>query len=71
MRDETGCVQSGNLILSDMAWSSLLGRSVEEIIATQDPQQLESLDHRIRESRVTMVFAWSLERGRIAVWKIM
>ncbi|KAI5796361.1 hypothetical protein DFH27DRAFT_113783 [Peziza echinospora] len=71
VRDETGCIQSGYLILSDMAWSSLLGRSVEEIIATQDPQQLESLDHRIRESRVTMIFAWSLERGRIAVWKIM
>ncbi|KAL5119977.1 hypothetical protein ACEQ8H_002075 [Pleosporales sp. CAS-2024a] len=67
--DETGHLSCGNLILSDTAWEQLLGRSPQQLVAT-NVHVLRYLEQRLLFLRVTMGFALSLddEPGRLAVW---
>ncbi|KAF1829693.1 hypothetical protein BDW02DRAFT_509332 [Decorospora gaudefroyi] len=69
MVDETGQISSGKLILSDMAWSQLLGRSAEQLVGTS-PHVLRYLEQRMLLLRITMGFAlgWEDEVGRLAIW---
>ena len=69
--DETGQISSGKLILSDAAWEQLLGRTVEQLVAT-GLDVLRYLEQRLLLLRVTMGFAMDLEDGvgRLAVWGV-
>ncbi|KAJ4362303.1 hypothetical protein N0V83_010396 [Neocucurbitaria cava] len=67
--DETGQISSGKLIFSNDAWEQLLGRTAEQLLATE-VDKLRYLEQRLLFLRVTMGFALSLEDGigRLAVW---
>ncbi|KAF2126619.1 hypothetical protein P153DRAFT_407812 [Dothidotthia symphoricarpi CBS 119687] len=67
--DETGQIASGKLILSDQAWTQLLGRTPEQLVATS-VDVLRYLEQRLLLLRVTMGFAVKLEDevGRLGVW---
>ncbi|KAF2825825.1 hypothetical protein CC86DRAFT_467442 [Ophiobolus disseminans] len=67
--DETGQISSGKLVLSDKAWEQLLGRTAEQLVAT-DIDTLRYLEQRLLLLRVTMGFVWCAEgeMGRLAVW---
>jgi hypothetical protein len=69
--DETGQISSGKLILSDTAWTQLLGRSAEQLVFTS-LDILRYLEQRLLFLRVTMGFAMSLEDeiGRLAIWYV-
>jgi len=67
--DETGQISSGKLILSDAAWTQLLGRSPEQLVDTR-LEVLRYLEQRLLFLRISMGFALKLEDeiGRLAVW---
>ncbi|OWY52761.1 hypothetical protein AALT_g3126 [Alternaria alternata] len=67
--DETGQISSGKLILSDAAWSQLLGRTSEQLLHTPI-DVLRYLEERVLFLRITMGFALNLEDeiGRLAIW---
>ncbi|KAI4932948.1 hypothetical protein J4E85_003351 [Alternaria conjuncta] len=67
--DETGQISSGKLILSDAAWTQLLGRSPEQLVDTR-LDVLRYLEQRLLFLRISMGFALRLEDeiGRLAVW---
>ncbi|CAN9287576.1 unnamed protein product [Alternaria sp. RS040] len=69
--DETGQISSGKLILSDAAWSQLLGRTSEQLLHTPI-DVLRYLEERVLFLRITMGFALNLEDeiGRLAIWCI-
>lgn len=68
--DETGCINGGNLFVSDKAWRSLFGRPVEELLNT-DFDSLQEIEHRMLFTRITILFGWSSEIGKLAIWDIM
>ncbi|KAL1797728.1 hypothetical protein ACET3X_004334 [Alternaria dauci] len=70
--DETGQISSGKLILSDEAWSQLLGRTSMQLIDTHI-NVLKYLEQRILFLRITLGFALNLEDeiGRLAICKEM
>ncbi|KAI4651985.1 hypothetical protein J4E93_002182 [Alternaria ventricosa] len=67
--DETGQISSGKLVLSDAAWTQLLGRSPEQLVDTR-LDVLRYLEQRLLFLRISMGFALKLEDeiGRLAVW---
>ncbi|KAG9191038.1 hypothetical protein G6011_09126 [Alternaria panax] len=67
--DETGLISSGKLILSNAAWSQLLGRTPEQLMDTAI-DVLRYLEQRLLFLRITMGFALNLEDeiGRLAIW---
>ncbi|KAI4617561.1 uncharacterized protein J4E87_008197 [Alternaria ethzedia] len=67
--DETGQISSGKLILSDAAWTQLLGRSPEQLVDTR-LEVLRYLEQRLLFLRISVGFALKLEDeiGRLAVW---
>lgn len=69
--DETGQIASGKLVLTDVAWEQLLGRSPAQLVST-NLEALRYLEQRLMLLRVTMGFALSLEDGlgRLGVWYI-
>ena len=64
--DETGSIAPGKLVWSPDAWEQLLGRTVEELVAAS-AQVLGYLEHRLLFLRVTLMFGWSEEVGKLAV----
>lgn len=67
--DETGQISAGKLILSDTAWTQLLGRTPQQLAET-DVDVLRYLEQRLLFLRITMGFALGLEDdiGRLAIW---
>ncbi|KAF8457457.1 hypothetical protein BGX38DRAFT_1265754 [Terfezia claveryi] len=68
--DETGCLNGGNLLVSDKAWKSLFGRPAEELVNTEI-DSLQEIEHRMLFTRITLLFGWSSEIGKLAIWDIM
>lgn len=68
--DETGCINGGNLFVSDKAWKSLIGRPAEELVNT-DFDSLQEIEHRMLFTRITLLFGWSSEIGKLAIWDII
>jgi hypothetical protein len=67
--DESGAVACGGLVWSDAAWEQLLGRTAEEL--TQASKEvLGYLEHRLLFLRVTLLFGWSEELGKLCVCKV-
>ncbi|KAK6440557.1 hypothetical protein LTR95_003224 [Oleoguttula sp. CCFEE 5521] len=71
--DETAAVSGGKLLLSDQAWSELLGRTPAQLLQ-MTCEQIKYLTDRILFSRLTLVFGWtgdeSMAGGRICVMGI-
>ena len=67
--DETGGITSGKAIWSEEAWWQLLGRTPEELVAS-DKEVLQYLENRILFLRITVMFGWSHKVGRIVVLKV-
>jgi hypothetical protein len=72
--DETGCTATGKLILSDRAWTQLLGGPVSEL-ALADTDLLKYMEQRLLFHRVTLLFGWASEQGengmgRLYIWEI-
>ncbi|KAF2873590.1 hypothetical protein BDV95DRAFT_540811 [Massariosphaeria phaeospora] len=67
--DETGQIGCGKLVLSDAAWLQLLGRTAEQLVAT-DVNVLEYLEQRLLFLRVSLGFGVWIEDGvgRLAAW---
>jgi len=63
--DETGCISSGKVILSDHAWSQLMGRDVHDMVSSR--AHMKAFERRVRHSRVTMIFHWSVAVGRLVI----
>lgn len=68
--DETGSINGGNLLVFDKAWKSLFGRPAEELVNT-DIDSLQDIEHRMLFTRITLLFGWSSEIGKLAIWDIM
>ncbi|KAF8429199.1 hypothetical protein EV426DRAFT_639752 [Tirmania nivea] len=68
--DETGCINGGNLLISDKAWKKLFGRPAEELVNTEI-DSLQEIEHRMLFTRITLLFGWSSEIGKLAIWDIM
>jgi len=68
--DETGRVAGGKLIWSDLAWQQLLGQAPEEL-SRSGPDVLRAIDMSLTCARVTLVFGWSEEAGRLAIARVL
>lgn len=68
--DETGCVNGASLLVSEKAWENLFGQTMEEVV-NADINALQEIEHRLLLTRLTIVFGWSIEIGRLAIWDIM
>jgi hypothetical protein len=64
--DETGSVASGKLLWSDKAWEDLFGRTASELVS-DDGQVIRFLEQRMKYMRITVVFGWSEDVGKLAV----
>lgn len=64
--DETGCVAGSNLIWSEQAWLSLLGRSAQGF-SESCKEDLQFLDDFYMFARVDIAFGWDSEIGKIAI----
>ncbi|KAG9915377.1 hypothetical protein KCV05_g12734, partial [Aureobasidium melanogenum] len=68
--DESGCILSGKLVLSDHAWTRLLGRSVGEMIQSS-ASTLKSVEHRMLHVRITLRFWWSAGVGKLVITDVL
>ncbi|TIA63010.1 hypothetical protein D6C77_02415 [Aureobasidium pullulans] len=68
--DESGCITSGKLVLSDHAWTRLLGRSAQELIESS-ASTLKSVEHRMLHIRITLRFWWSEEVGKLVISEVL
>nr|POE80955.1 hypothetical protein CFP56_57029 [Quercus suber] len=68
--DETGCITSGKLLLSDCAWRQLLGCEAAELLR-MSAESIEDLSHRVAFCRISLMFGWTGDAtkagGRICV----
>ncbi|OQO09850.1 hypothetical protein B0A48_04202 [Cryoendolithus antarcticus] len=68
--DETGAVTGGKLLLSDQAWTELLGRTPAQLLQ-MTCEQIKYLADRILFGRLTVLFGWTGDEskagGRICV----
>lgn len=67
--DESGGIACGGLVWSDAAWEELLGRTAEDL-AQASKEVLAYLEHRLLFLRVTLLFGWSEELGKLCVCKV-
>ena len=70
MIDEAGSIACGKLVWSTAAWERLLGRTPEELVKSS-AQLLRYLEYRLVYLRVTLLFGWSEELGKLAVCQVM
>ncbi|MCJ1298884.1 hypothetical protein MMC08_001675 [Hypocenomyce scalaris] len=66
LTDETGNIATGKLIWSPEAWEQLLGRTASEFVRAST-DVLKYLEHRMLFMRVTVMFGWSEEVGRLCI----
>lgn len=60
------------MLVSDRAWRGLFGRPAEELVRTGvDVEFLEEVENRMLFTRITLIFGWSSEIGKLAIWDIM
>ncbi|KAK6436192.1 hypothetical protein LTR95_007615 [Oleoguttula sp. CCFEE 5521] len=68
--DETGAITGGKLLLSDQAWTELLGRTPAQLLQ-MTCEQIKYLADRILFGRLTLMFGWTGDEskagGRICV----
>jgi hypothetical protein len=67
--DETGCTSSGRLVLSDHAWTTLLGRA-PETIALLACDDLRDIEQSILFTRLVLLFGWAAEDHENGVGRI-
>lgn len=67
--DETASIGEGQLLLSDNAWTDLLGRS-PETVGNMTPEGMMHVEDLVRWQRLTIAFAWRPALGKIAVRQI-
>lgn len=61
---------SGKLVLSDRAWTQLLGGSGEELVQSS-ASTLKSVEHRMLHVRITLRFWWSARVGKLVVTEVL
>jgi hypothetical protein len=64
--DETGSISAGKLLWSRQAWEELFRRRIEEFVK-MDYTAMEYLERRILFQRITLIFGWAEEVGKLAV----
>lgn len=67
--DETASIGQGQLLLSETAWTDLLGRG-PELVGEMTREQMGFVENAVRWQRVTLAFLWTRALGRIAVGRI-
>ena len=67
--DETGSIACGKLVWYTEAWEQLLGHTAEELVLSST-QLLKYLEHRLLFLRVTLMFGWSEEVGKLAICQV-
>jgi len=68
--DETGRVDAGGLVWSDDAWQGIFGRMPDEV-GGLTIDVLREIEKDLMMKRVTLVFGWAEEVGRIAIARVM
>lgn len=72
--DETACVNSGKMLLSERAWQDLLGRGPGDLLKL-GYEEVKYLSDRLLFARLTLVFGWtgdeSVAGGRICVMRVL
>lgn len=68
--DETGRVGAAGLVWSDLAWQGLFGRMPDEV-ARLEGGEVEKIERGLVYRRVTLVFGWADDVGRVAVARVM
>ena len=63
--DETGSIAPGKLLWSDNAWEDLFGRTVNKLVV--DDQAIGLLEQRLKYMRITVIFGWAEDVGKLAV----
>ncbi|KAL7266342.1 hypothetical protein RUND412_011114 [Rhizina undulata] len=69
--DETASISGSRLLVSEQAWTSLFGKSKEELVENTPMEELVKLECRRLFLRVTAMFGWNHEIGRVAIWDFM
>lgn len=64
--DETGSILPGRLIWTRRAWEMLFGRPIEELLK-MSAQDLKALEVSVLFMRVTLIFGWSGQLGKLAI----
>lgn len=67
--DETGAIGRGKLIWRRQAMEQLLGRSAMDL-STSSPALLKYLEQRLLFLRLTVLFGWSEEAGKLAACQV-
>jgi len=68
--DETGRIASGQIVWSELAWEQLFGRTIDEVV-TSNMETLRAMEQSLLYRRLTLVFGWSEQVGKIAVARVM
>lgn len=68
--DETASIGSGKLIWHSHALEQFLGRSPCELAAASSTV-LKYLEHRLLFLKVTLMFGWSADVGRLVVFEVV
>ncbi|KEQ96193.1 hypothetical protein AUEXF2481DRAFT_4437 [Aureobasidium subglaciale EXF-2481] len=68
--DESGCIGTGKLMLSDYSWTRLLGRTAEDLIHSS-ASELKHVEHRMLHARITLRFWWSSKVGKLVISEVL
>jgi len=68
--DETGRIGSGQMIWSELAWEQLFGRKPDEVV-TCAMETLRAIEQSLLYRRLTFVFGWSEQVGKVVVARVM
>ncbi|KAI5273899.1 hypothetical protein E4T47_02819 [Aureobasidium subglaciale] len=68
--DESGCIGTGKLVLSDYSWTRFLGRTAGDLIHSS-ASELKSVEHRMLHLRITLRFWWSGEVGELVISEVL
>lgn len=70
MVDETGSIGAAGLLWSDGAWRGLFGRMPDEV-ARLGVGEMEKIERKLVYKRVTLVFGWAEDVGRVAIARVL
>lgn len=68
--DETGCIEAGKLVVSNLAWEQLLGCKAEDM-ASKGAAALQRFEQLILFSRISLGFHWCKGMGRLVIAQIV
>lgn len=70
LSDETGSIRNGKLLVSDKAWTSFFCVEPAKLVETLSLERMHEIEAIASFARITCVFGWDSEVGKIAIWDV-